>query len=104
MPFGRTGITVKRSNRLPTMPMSMDTKRDGGEKGTISTALTLTLSYMGTTALAVGAGLLVFIIPTLIRLRREGWSAVKATWIGDAGWGLAIAAVIWIGLFIFCLG
>jgi hypothetical protein len=67
-------------------------------------AFALTVESMGTTVLAVGAGLFTFVVTTLIKIYREGWHSVRASWVSDAGWGIAVALVIWCGLFLFCLG
>src|SRR5258707_5525603 len=66
-------------------------------------SLLLSISYMGTTALAVGAGLVVFALVVVIRWRREGWLAVKGDWIGPAGYGLLLTVIIWLALFGYCV-
>jgi hypothetical protein len=74
------------------------------DKGLFRTAIILTVSYMGTTVFAVVVGFLVFVVSMLIKFYREGWTAVRASWIGDVGWGVVVAGLIWLLLFLFCLG
>jgi len=70
----------------------------------VATAFSLTVKSMGTTAVALGAGLLVFLASIGLKYKHEGWTAVKASLAGDAGLGVGIAAVVWFLLFVFCLG
>jgi len=88
---------------MPETAMS-GTERREMDKGSFRAAINLTVGYMGTTVLALVAGFIVFVVSTLIKALREGWAVVRASWIGDVGWGVVVAAAIWIGLFLFCLG
>src|SRR5439155_26054115 len=54
-------------------------------QGLFRAAIILTVSYMGTTVFAVIAGLFAFIASMLIKGYREGWAAVRWSWIGDVG-------------------
>jgi hypothetical protein len=69
----------------------------------LHTAFNLSFSYMGTSALAVGAGLAVFVIREYFLWREGGMNSVKTRWKGGAGLGVLATLVIWIILFAFCL-
>lgn len=58
---------------------------------------------MGTSALAVGAGLAFFLIREGRVLYRDGWTAVRDRWKGDAGIGLLLTVVLWACLFLWCV-
>jgi hypothetical protein len=66
-------------------------------------ALHLAIGYMGTSALAVGAGLAFFLIREGCVLYRDGWTAVRDRWKGDAGIGLLLTVALWACLFLWCV-
>jgi hypothetical protein len=66
-------------------------------------AFNLSVGYMGTTAFAVGMGLLVFLLMEAYAWRREGFDSMKKRWTGSAGLGLLATTSIWLLLFFFCV-
>jgi hypothetical protein len=95
---------TERMPRRRTLSQTRGLSRSASMRRLLARALSLTVAYMGTTVFAVGAGLVTFVVTTLIKAHREGWASVKASWIGDAGWAVSVALLIWFGLFLFCLG
>ncbi len=66
-------------------------------------ALNLTVSYMGTTALAVGVGVLIFIIKLTRTYREKRWEGVREHFAGDLGLGVAMTVVVWLCLLAWCV-
>jgi hypothetical protein len=58
---------------------------------------------MGTSALAVGAGLVLFLMREAFAIRREGWAVVQKRWRGDAGFGALLTVGLWACLFLWCM-
>jgi hypothetical protein len=64
----------------------------------LSEAVTLSLTHMGTTAVAVGLGLARF-----VQTRLPDWrSDMRKLW-ADIGRGATVSAIVWFGLFVFCI-
>ncbi|MBZ5660722.1 MAG: hypothetical protein LAO08_09970 [Acidobacteriia bacterium] len=58
---------------------------------------------MGTSALAVIAGLGLFALKEIRTYSKHGWEALKSHWAGDAGFGILLTAGLWSCLFVWCL-
>jgi hypothetical protein len=59
---------------------------------------------MGTTVLAIVAGLLVVIIQLITAYCRGGWDTVNAEWKGDTGRGVIVIVGVWLCAFIWSIG
>jgi hypothetical protein len=84
-------------------------KQSPGTAGqTVRRAFALTFMSMGTTAVAVGGGLLAFLAIAAARLFRDGWAqgwpVVKSSMGGDAGVGIMVAISVWLVIFLVSLG
>jgi len=66
-------------------------------------AFNLAVTYMGTTGLAVAAGLLLFIVRVYLAWRRGGPDAMRKQFLGDAGHGLILTVLLWGALFSWCV-
>jgi hypothetical protein len=64
-------------------------------------AFDTTISEMGTSAIALGVGLLYYAVKIIRAYRRAGWVEVRKEWIGDAGWGVALTLGAWMLLFAY---
>ncbi|MGC1811873.1 MAG: hypothetical protein WA721_18125 [Candidatus Binataceae bacterium] len=69
----------------------------------LSSALSLAIDYMGTSALALGLGLLYVVVKVFLAYRRNRWCAVSAEWKGDAKWGLGLTLAAWSLVFCYCV-
>lgn len=59
---------------------------------------------MGTSTIAVGLGLLVFLSMEGYEWYRYGLRTATKHFRGSAGFGLLVTWVVWVGLFVFCAG
>jgi hypothetical protein len=66
-------------------------------------AFILVVKYTGTTALAVGAGLSLFVFNQIRMWRSKGFGAMKVEWKEDAGYGALLTAGLWLCLFLWCV-
>lgn len=62
----------------------------------------LSLQYMGTSALAVIAGLALFFFKEGYTWRQEGRDAVRKRWKGAAGYGALLTVGLWLCLLVWC--
>jgi hypothetical protein len=63
----------------------------------IATAFSNAIDSMGTSALALIAGLAYFLFQTGKAHKKGGWPAVNAEWKGDAGRGILFTVCVCVG-------
>jgi hypothetical protein len=66
-------------------------------------AFSLSLTFMGTTAIAVLIGFLVFVSREIYVWHYQGMEAVKTRWPGSARFGFLVTVLLWACLFAFCV-